>query len=345
MSHIYIKRSFYQDRLGTNIGKTPKSTFVSDGDGQISQVEFNEIIRNILDSPEHKYILDQQRFRNNVQKFNLKNIDLTHDEVRQAQIRREGPCYIRDASGKYATLWDIIQTLLLVYIAVNVPLDFANFSTKSPVPPTIIDGEWDWGNAWFWIDFLTFLLFMTDMLLTFVTSTEDIDKNPVLDLRMIGKRYCCGPHYLCGLRMRMGWFFLDFVSVFPDLLVYVPMAIEFGKHGTVGAVSTGQTGDIVRATKLVTKAGRFTKLLKLVRVAKSFNLLKKYGDIMSSIMKAVAYVLLLIWLLHFFACGWFVAGDRIEECTATGPRSCSRQDGYYRNEGWVVKKGWNVANR
>jgi hypothetical protein len=28
---IYIKRSFYQDRLGTNIGKTPKSTFFSGG--------------------------------------------------------------------------------------------------------------------------------------------------------------------------------------------------------------------------------------------------------------------------------------------------------------------------
>jgi hypothetical protein len=26
LSHLYIKRTFYQDRLGTNIGKTPKKT-------------------------------------------------------------------------------------------------------------------------------------------------------------------------------------------------------------------------------------------------------------------------------------------------------------------------------
>ena len=66
----------------------------------------------------------------------------------------------------------------------------------------------------------------------------------------------------------------------------------------------------------VTKAGRLTKLLKLVRVAKSVKIFEKYGENFALWMKVVAVVMAVVWLVHFWTCMWFVVGDTVEECTA-----------------------------
>jgi hypothetical protein len=302
-----------------------------DHNGEISLSEFKMIIKDIMDSEMNKRFVEQQMTKSfhglNAQK--LDRVNLTDEHILESMIRAEGPCYVHHPSGStWVKCWDIVQTMLLLYIAVMVPWDFANFSTAVPVSPRRTETDMYWGNVWFWIDFVAFILFTMDIFKTFFTSIQDEQGNLVTETRRIARTYIFGKP---GSRVPGGWFVLDAISVLPDLLVYLPMVLELASTGTTGDLSTAPTGDIVRASKLVTKSGRFTKLLKLSRVARIAQKLQKYGHKLTTIMKAAVMLFALIWMLHFFTCLWFMVGDSVEECKATGLNNCSREEGYFRN--------------
>ena len=106
-----------------------------------------------------------------------------------------------------------------------VPLDFANFYIKESLPPSFV-APTSAGNIWFWMDFGTFVLFCGDMTLTFFTTTEDMNGNPVADMRTIARTYMFGR----GQSWKPGWFFLDLISVLPDFLVYLLRAISMSSQ-------------------------------------------------------------------------------------------------------------------
>ena len=94
-------------------------------DNQISWGEFQEIIKDLLNDPEHRHIMDRER-----SSLDINKVRLTQEKNwRATPLRDTMPWNIRDSGGIAATLWDILQSLLLLYIAamVNPPFIIQNF--------------------------------------------------------------------------------------------------------------------------------------------------------------------------------------------------------------------------
>ena len=93
--------------------------------------------------------------------------------------------------GSFRKVWDIMQSVLLIYIAITVPIRLG------------FDVENKLGTPSWWGELLIDIYFWTDIVINFRTGVHNKDGIVVYDFKVIRNSYLCG------------WFVIDVVSCFP----------------------------------------------------------------------------------------------------------------------------------
>eukprot|EP01046_Picozoa_sp_COSAG06_P047690 COSAG06_NODE_6983_length_2687_cov_5.125966_2_plen_661_part_00 len=372
--------SFCLKALGFQVSMTQiVKQFDKNRDGSFDIEEFQEIVSD-LDKAARK--LNQKNHRmekleksGRIDKLqqsmmdrhgvNVSGIDLSSKDKRHHYELLNMPRYIMRDHGRPRVAWDVLQVLLLCYIAWNVPLELAQFDDAPQIPPGTPGTEW--GNKVFWIEASIYVLFLLDMILSFFTTVTQGEKE-IYSLTTIARIYVFGKD---ANNRRPGWFFVDVISLAPDAMTYIPLIADLLSGGQSVELEESPLG-AVRSAKLVTKVGKFFKMLKLVRMAKTVQIFEKYGDAFTTAMTALGAFMVLFWLLHLLACVWFAVGNGIDECYRKGVCRTANQSNTiaamnqtvceanqtgaiwvepcdegeeYRYEGWVQKIGWNETMR
>jgi hypothetical protein len=79
----------------------------------------------------------------------------------------------------------------------------------------------EWGNQEFWTEFIIWLVFVADFILSFFTTQLRGEKE-IFRLRSIARTYLCGKD---PNKFRPGWVFIDLVSLTPDAMTYFPLMV------------------------------------------------------------------------------------------------------------------------
>lgn len=143
-------------------------------------------------------------------------------------------------------------------------------------------------NFWGILDFCCDCLFITDILLNFITAYRTTAGVVVTDVRDIFKEYT------------RFWFWLDFTAGFP-ISWCVPNDSESG---------SGSTNKLIRMA-------RFFKLAKLFRVFKMGRIwqrLKMHFDPPPGLVRLARLAIILITMWHFIACMYWYLSSKVGFC-------------------------------
>ena len=147
--------------------------------------------------------------------------------------------------------WDIIVTVLLVFVCVVTPLHIAfNYVTY-----------W-WCMSYYLIDFL----FMIDIIVIFFTTLSETDEQPeITDRKQIAISYL------------KGWFFVDLMAIFPfDLMAKSFMNPQFEglcyiRPQHEQSLADSQASLLLRAPKIqkIFRGIRLLRMIKLIKLMKN----------------------------------------------------------------------------
>ncbi len=181
-----------------------------------------------------------------------------------------------DPQGKFKRRWDLVLTVLCIYIAMFVPYR-VGFQIE------LCPGDLDWS-----IEAFVDAFFVLDIILTFrtplITNTGHIERSP----KLIRKAYA------------QSWFLVDVLAVLP--VSYVALIVSGERcSGVAGSTRMFKVVRLIRLAKLL----RLAKLREVVRLMvsdidaleDSYKYIKIFGA-----MLAIAYV------CHLFACMWYYFG-------------------------------------
>ena len=211
-----------------------------------------------------------------------------HEEEREKRLKEAQEYmenhFIISPEGDFRHKWDLIQMLLLVYVAVAVPYRIGFDHDAKPWEPFFV------------FDIFVDLYFIIDIALSFRTGVIDKHGELVYMPKRIARSY-----------MR-GWFVVDTLGCLP--ISYIMLFV----NGSDSGGSEGKANKVFRILRLF-------KLLKLLRLARLKRLIARYeeefyalasGFAMAKIMIAV------IWIGHWLACMWYGVGT-MEEPGALKP--------------------------
>lgn len=122
---------------------------------------------------------------------NIQGKENERDRRRRVAIQRLAESRVIDPNGGFRRKWDLVQMMLLTYVAFSVPyrLGFSH--------PVIL-----W-SGWFWFDFFVDLYFVADIFVSLTTAFWDENGELIVDFVNIRREY---------LRT---WFAIDISSCFP----------------------------------------------------------------------------------------------------------------------------------
>lgn len=189
------------------------------------------------------------------------------EQMREADMRRRERRIILPNS-RTRTIWDSLQILFVVYVALVLP-----FRLGFSVVPEV-------GSVGWWLELIVDLYFMVDIVLNFrFFAYEDHDRSVIDDPRKIRR------HYL------RSWFIVDLVSVLPISYIMQIMA------------KPNQNGGYSKLFKVL-RVVRIAKLLRLLRFKRlqEENVLMKRFNASSKLIRAIFTALA---TTHFYACIWF----------------------------------------
>jgi hypothetical protein len=149
--------------------------------------------------------------------------------------------------GRFRKVWDMVQSVLLIYVAISVPLRLG-FEIETAVSTA----------DWYWELFVD-AYFLTDVVLNFRTGIYDVDGALVHDRKRIRYSYL------------KGWFSIDCVSCFPAVYIAQIVAAVDGSGGGGG----GKIGNLkgIRILRLL----RLAKMLRLGRLKRILCVLSWAG--------------------------------------------------------------------
>ena len=230
-------------------------------------------------------------------KWSYADVDMPGELIldeHNAQARRKiDDTILLDPDCLFRQVWDLVQMVLLVYMALALPYS-VGFSIDDP--PL-------WGLA-FWIGVVNDSYFTLDVYLSFVTCYYDEDGRLVADRRKIFARYFTG------------WFWLDLISVLP--LAYLPYFFELVERADLSFVKVGNASRATGVTSTVDpeqvqliKLLKLLRLVKLLRLARLKRLMAKYEAqfyVLFQRIKAFNLILVIATVAHWLACVWFFVG-------------------------------------
>ena len=194
-----------------------------------------------------------------------------------------------DPDCGFRQVWDLIQVVLLLYMAVALPVR-VGFSLPDPAILSF--------NFWFGV--MVDLYFAVDIYLSFVTCFYDEDGALVTEARILFAAYF------------QGWFFLDMVSVLPvGYIGYMLPDAPRSSQNTIGS-NTTDTGQSEYPMDLqVIKLMKLLRLIKLLRLARLKRLVKKYQYRFYELarkLQAFKLLIIIVGVAHWLACVWFFVG-------------------------------------
>lgn len=192
-------------------------------------------------------------------------------------------CFFRPhgkgASVHFRQTWDLVQILMLFYVALVVPFRIGFHFESTP-------SEWI-----FWWEVVVDLYFWCDIVINFRTAYYDELNELIIDNRKICKEYLTG------------WFVLDFLSCLP--LTYIGLMLNQNDTEAAGADLK-----ILKVFRMV----RLAKLLRLARIRRLVARLEQQYESIRRGSRLVAIVATIMFSAHLVACFWHLAGStRVEE--------------------------------
>lgn len=180
--------------------------------------------------------------------------------------------------GQFRKSWDFIQSFLLVYVAVMVPLRMG-FSMEAEV-----------GSGGWTVELIVDMYFITDIVFNFRTGTYDSDGVLIYDRPEIRRRYL------------KGWFGIDIISCFPA-----------GYIAQIAAAMSGQSqsGNAIKNMKGI-RILRLLRLAKMLRLGRLKRIFARYAEELQPVMKLMkltGMMLVALFLAHILACIWWSIGD------------------------------------
>ena len=188
---------------------------------------------------------------------------------RLAQDQLEGSSII-DPDGNFRRKWDVMQMILLVYVAFGVP-----FRLGFSVPVVIWSG-------WFWFDAFVDVYFVSDIAISFRTAFYNSRGELEVNKDLIKRGYV------------KSWFIIDVASCFPGSYI----SYFFGDNGTSGS----KTIKLLRMFRLL-------KLLRLARFNRLLQRYEEEFYSLMTTFKLGKLVILMIVIGHWLSCMWFAIGS------------------------------------
>jgi len=197
--------------------------------------------------------------------------------------------------------WNILVIILLLYVASYVPYSIC-FKYTTNDSTTFAEG----------LDMCVDFLFFIDIIINFISSYEDPMTNlPVISLKKIAINYLTG------------WFFVDFLSVFPVQLIE-------------SAFSNGQSLKLARLARLP-RLYRLVRILRMIKMLRVFRKSSQFKEWISNLNISVGMIRMLnvlsfqLFMIHLMACFWFLFAtleDNIYE-TWVGARGIVDEENNY----------------
>ena len=185
--------------------------------------------------------------------------------------------WVFNAEHIYRQAWDIIFVMLsLLYTVVRVPYAIA-FD---------ID-EFDKIDAWFIFNRLVDLIFISDMVIIFMTARKD------------GRKLIIS-HYKIAMAYFKGWFLFDLVASVPlDLIMWLGTGAELGGSDDTSS-QLSRSGKLIRVIKIF----RTFRILRLLRLKRMLVTLENFFGVNFSVMAITKYFIAIVLLAHLLACGF-----------------------------------------
>eukprot|EP01052_Picozoa_sp_SAG31_P013305 SAG31_NODE_797_length_12029_cov_13.875692_12_plen_466_part_00 len=211
----------------------------------------------------------------------LRAVDFDSDSEDEQYVPTDINKLLREAKvihplGRFRKVWDLMQIVLLVYVAVLVPYRIG------------FDDDVDkWGYAFF-LDALVDVYFIVDVFLNFRTAFYDKHGEMVYDAAPIAKHYV------------QTWLAIDILGCLP--VNYVIMYME---STNPSAESDGRTNKIFRILRLA-------RLLKLLRVLRINRILRRYEEEFYALQSSfrMGKILIIVGMIsHWLGCMWYFFGD------------------------------------
>jgi hyperpolarization activated cyclic nucleotide-gated potassium channel 1 len=125
-------------------------------------------------------------------------------------------------------LWDILMSFILVISCILTPVDLAF--------PLIRENTLSYNIFLYILDFL----FLIDIIVAFFSAFEDFDLKINDNLKDIAINYL------------KGWFFIDFISIFPIDLIFIYLDINIGGYNKVFRIlRMGKLQKLARVLKML----------------------------------------------------------------------------------------------
>jgi len=272
--------SAFDDPIGIGIN-TRHSSIPGEGIGRVkSSLKVNSsLIANFSSIPRNENYNKVRPITNKVVEESECSIGSLEAMERGIVIDETGQCLI-DLDGNFKTLWDLLNSLLIIYVITIMPFKIG-FIENDYLINDIIDRI---------VDFL----FLIDLILTFFTPYYDEGM-----LVISKKKIAC--HYISS------WFWLDLISIMP-ISIFIPEDNDLTILSKINKIAR-----LYRILKVV----RLMKLLTRRKKSRESGLISKIIaiiDINSVLLNRLLPTFLVIFLVaHFSACIWhyisFFGGD------------------------------------
>ena len=174
----------------------------------------------------------------------------------------------------FKKLWNSLLGIALIYTAILMPYVMAFIESQS----------WD---TWFWISLVLDILFMSDLILNFLTAYFNNEGTLITNRRLISINYL------------KSWFVIDIVASFP----YSILEMIQSNSSSVSSKSIVRVVKVPRIYRLL----RISKLFKVMMHSGNnlFEKIRDYLGIKHSSMKLLTSALLIAICIHVAACFWY----------------------------------------
>ena len=235
-------------------------------------------------------------------------------------------CFFRPES-RFRKSWDLVQVLMLFYVAVAVPLRIGfNIEAKPD----------EFGFYW---EVVVDLYFWFDIFVQFRSAYLGVDKNLITDSKLIRGRYF------------RSWFFIDVASCLP--VTYIELILK--KARGEEDLEANQSVKLMKILRLL----RLAKLLRLARINRLLQRLENEYEGLAAVLKIWKIILTIIFVAHLVACLWYYVGSQAKEYDGVTTLETHPDEApgtpLYKTfgsadsiespgsvlEGWVVKNGWD----
>lgn len=197
------------------------------------------------------------------------------EKFRVAKKGRRKRCLLQP-EGWFRQLWDLIVLVILMYTALVVPFRVAFFS----------EVFWD---GWTVCDFVLDGLFLTDVLLTFITVQVHDDGQRISDRAVIACSYL------------KSWFWMDLLACIPfSLLDYYSSQLPI-KHGYNTMLRLLRLPRLYKLFRLA----RILKALKRTAYSSASDRIQEFIQMNSRLWKLLKFLSSVFLCVHLAACFWF----------------------------------------